>query len=74
MDSVYIKTEHLNSWISKYFKDKDLISIEDLIGLIEDLADEIEHWKEKFEDLEEDVRENYKPIPMDLGISDRDFI
>ena len=74
MDSVYIKTEHLNSWISKYFKDKDLISIEDLIGLIEDLADESEHWKEKFEELEEDVRENYKPIPIDYGVSDRDFL
>lgn len=74
MDNVYIKTEHLNSWVSKYFKNKDLVSIEDLISLIEDLADEAEHWKEKFEDLEEEVRENYKPIPIDLGLSDRDFI
>lgn len=74
MDNVYIKTENLNSWVSKYFKNKDLVSIEDLISLIEDLADEAEHWKEKFEDLEEDLRENYKPIPIDLGLSDRDFI
>ena len=69
-----MKLNSLEKEIGYYFKNKDLVSIEDLISLIEDLADEAEHWKEKFEDLEEEVRENYKPIPIDLGLSDRDFI
>lgn len=74
MDSVYIRVSDLNKWVSKCFNDKDLISVEDLLGVIEDLADECEHWKGKYEELQEDLEENYKPIPIDLGLSDRDFI
>lgn len=74
MDRVYIKTEDLSVWVGKYFKDKDIISVEDLLGVIEDLEDEKESWREKYEDLQEDVRENYKAIPIDYGMSDRDFI
>ena len=58
MQEVYIKKENLNKWIAKHF-DKDIISIDDLIGIIEDLDDEIEYWKEKYEDLEQDLEQNY---------------
>ena len=76
MDEVYIDIRKENAWIKKYFENKDLVSIGDLISVIEDLDSEIEHWKEKYEDLEEDLRENYKPIPYaeQVGVSDRDFI
>jgi hypothetical protein len=74
MDSVYIKVSDLNKWTGKYFDGKDIVSVEDILGVLEDVADECEHWKEKFEDLEEDLRENYKAIPIDYGMSDRDFI
>lgn len=46
MYDVYIKKNQLNSWIAKYF-DKDLISINDLIGVIEDLDSEIEDLHEQ---------------------------
>ena len=75
MDEVYIDMRKENAWIRKYFN-SDLVSIEELLATIEDLDGEIEHWKEKYQDLEEDLRENYKPIPYEeqVCVSDRDFI
>ena len=75
MDEVYIDMRKENEWIRKYFN-SDLVSIEELIAVIEDLDGEIEHWKEKYEELEEDLRENYKPIPYNkqVEVYDRDFI
>lgn len=76
MDEVYIDIRKENAWIKKYFENKDLVSIGDLISVIEDLDCEVEYWKEKYEDLEADLRENYRAIPYNeqVGVSDRDFI
>lgn len=75
MDEVYIDIRKENAWIRKYFN-TDFVSIETLLATIEDLDGEVENWKEKYEDLEEDLRENYKPIPYaeQVCVSDRDFI
>ena len=75
MDEVYIDMRNENEWIRKYF-DKDWVSIEELLATIEDLDSEIENWKEKYEDLEEYLRENYKPITYaeQVCVSDKDFI
>lgn len=75
MGNVYILKNDLNTWISKYFEKKDLISIDDLIGVIEDLDGEIEYLKEKIEDMEQDIQDNYKPIgPYEMyGVSEHDF-
>ena len=75
MDEVYIDIRKENAWIRKYFT-ADFVSIEQLLATIEDLDSTIEHWKEKYEDLEEDLRENYRPIPYaeQVCVSDRDFI
>lgn len=75
MDEVYIDMRKENAWIRKYFN-SDLVSIEELLATIEDLDGEIEHWKEKYQDLEEDLRENYKPIPYaeQVCVRDSDFI
>lgn len=37
---------------------------------------EVNHLEEKIEDIEQDMRDNYRPIPVaeQVGISDRDFI
>ena len=45
---VYIKKEELNEWIAKYFKN-DLISIDDMLGVIEDLDGQVNHLKEELE-------------------------
>lgn len=75
MNNVYIKKEELNSWISKYFV-QDLISIDNLISVIEDLISEIERYEEKIKDLEQDIEENYERVSISrqVDISDRDFI
>ena len=52
MDEVYIDMRKENEWIRKYFNG-DLVSIEELIGCIENLDGEIEHWKEKYEELKD---------------------
>lgn len=76
MSELFIKKENLNHWIAKYF-DKDLISIEDLIGCIEDLDREVERLKEQIEDITEDRDENYisrfRDKYEEYGISEKDF-
>ena len=52
MNNVLIKTDELTSWISnKYFKHRDLVSIDDLICLIEDLDDELELKQQEIDSL-----------------------
>lgn len=74
MENVYIKVEDLNKWVAKYFPNKDLITIDDLIATIEDLDSELENKKIEYEELENNLHENYKPISPNqmYGISDRD--
>ena len=55
--------------------DKDLLSIDDLLGIIQDLYYENERLKEELEDEKRDKEDNYKPLsPYELyGISERNF-
>lgn len=59
MNEVYIKTIDLNRWVAQYFPNKDIITISDLIGCIEDLDEEIESLNEKIEKLED--KDDYDP-------------
>lgn len=61
MENVFIKREELNKWIAKYFKE-DLVSIEDILRVLEDLEFELDSLKEEFEDYKQMVEDNYKPI------------
>lgn len=63
MKSVFIIKEDLNEWIAKYFPKQDLISIENLLGVIEELDDQVKDLEEKYSDLERDLQDNYRPIP-----------
>lgn len=58
MGDIYIKKADLNKWVAKYFKE-DLISVDDLISIIEELDGDLEHLKEAFEDYKENVEENF---------------
>lgn len=55
--------------------DKDLLTIEDLLGIIQDLYFENERLQEELQDLKQDIEDNYEPIsPYKMyGISERDF-
>lgn len=59
----------------RYFK-KDIVTIAEMLEKIEELDDEIEHLREAYQELENDIKENYRAIPVkeQLGISERDFI
>lgn len=75
MDNVFIKKDELNIWIAAYFPGKKLISIDDLIGCIEDLSGEVDDWKMKYEELYNDLQDNYRPISQaeQYEVSDRNF-
>lgn len=49
-------------------RDEDVVYTDDLISTIYNL-------NQKYEDLQEDLESNYKPIPMmeQIGMSERDF-
>jgi archaellum component FlaC len=59
----------------RYFK-KDIVTIAEMLEKIEELDDEIEHLREAYQELENDVKENYRAIPVmeQVGMSERDFI
>ena len=60
---MYMKSDYLPQWfVEKHFKDKDLISVNDLIDVIDDLDYELEKLKEEHQDLIDNVRDNYKFI------------
>ena len=74
MKDVYIKKEELNEWLRKYFNG-DLISINDMISVMEDLDGEIDRLKEKIEEIEQHKENNYRPLHNSelYGVSERDF-
>lgn len=74
MENVFIKREELNKWIAKYFKE-DLVSIDDILRVLEDLDNEVDSIKEEFNDYKQMVEDNYKPKSMweQTGMRDSDF-
>lgn len=75
MNEVFIDIRKENKWIKKYFNNADFVSINDLLTCIENLDGDIEYLKEQYKDLEQDLQDNYRPIPYSeqVGVSDRDF-
>ena len=74
-NDVLIKCYGRNFVEDKAYSDT-ILTIEELVGLCEDLYYENERLKEKLDDLEEDLEENYIPKNKSeqYGISDSDFI
>lgn len=63
MNDVYIRAEDLNRWIVRNLPhNRDLYSIDDLIGAIEDLDNEVERLKNIIDEMEQNIEDNYKPI------------
>ena len=58
-----------------YEIDGEYVPIEKFMFMIEDLLIELDKAEEKYNDLEEQLRENYRPISVaeQYGISERDF-
>lgn len=64
MKEVYINIKNENDEISDLFKDKDLVSIDDLLWKIEDLLWEKEELERQLRDLEQDIEDNYRPVTI----------
>ena len=61
MNEVFIKVKG-DAYLEKVFTDKDIISIDELISKFQSLIDDVEYLQEKVNDLENDIRDNYRPI------------
>ena len=75
MKDLYIDIRNENEIITNYFK-KDLVSVDDLLGAIEDLKLEVERLNEQIEKREQEIADNYRRIPVaeQVDISERNFI
>ena len=62
-----IKSKTLNEYGIK-IEDKVYLEQNDVLSIIEDLLVEIENLEEKYEDLERDMQDNYKHIPIEEQI------
>ena len=81
---VYVNLKEIDDvYVTDEFKNKDLVSVDDLLEKISELAAEVERLeddlkeaKRDYKDLEDDLEDNYRPIPLKelYGVSDRDFI
>lgn len=82
MKDVYIKRKDIldfdcinEKMLERMGINKDILSIEDLLGVIEELYADKERIEEEYEDFKRQVEDNYEPIsPYKMyGISERDF-
>ena len=63
MEDVLIRTNQLPNWVDeKYFRGTDLASIDDLIGVIEDLRSDLDILQDEYDDFKKQVEDNYKPL------------
>ena len=62
--------------VTDYEEKGEYIPVENFICIIEDLLMEIDSLQEKYDDLVEDMEQNYRPISLreQVGISDIDFL
>ena len=61
MNEIYIKVKG-DAYLEQVFKDKDLVSIDELITKFQSLINDVEYLEDKVNDLENDIRDNYRPI------------
>lgn len=59
--------------VSKFYNKREekfetYINIDNLMVVLEDLLIELDHSKEMYEDLKQDVEDNYRPIPPEEQI------
>jgi hypothetical protein len=61
MNEVFIKVKG-DAYLEKVFTDKDLVSIDELVTKFQSLINDVEYLEEKVNELEADIRDNYRPI------------
>lgn len=75
MDNVFIDIREQGTTLSNYFKGRVFVSLEEVFTKFEEAVDDLEHIKEKYKELKQDVQENYRPISQAelIGYNERDF-
>lgn len=75
MDNIYVDMREQGFVLSRHFKNKDMVSVEEILTELEELIDDLEYLKEEFDDYKRDVEENYQMIPYaeQIGYNERDF-
>ena len=61
LNEVCIKVKG-DAYLEHAVKDKDVSSIDELITKFQSLINDVEYLEEKVNDLENDIRDNYRPI------------
>ena len=64
MNELLLDIRNQNEWVKERFKNKDIITLEELLGDYQDLISEVEHLEEKIKDMEQDIEENYEQISV----------
>lgn len=72
MDEVLLKVEDL-ALEHKHFGNKDIVTLSQVIGLLQDMEYEIDNLNEKIEDLEEHVQDLMPSPAREFGISESMF-
>lgn len=75
MENIYVDISGISHTLSNYFN-KEQVSIEELLGALEEVIDAKDYIEEELEDFKRNLEENFRPIPISeqVGISDKDFI
>lgn len=82
MEEIYVKRQDLLNFdclneerLNRIGIKKDLVSLGDILGYMEDLLYENDRLEERIRDLENDIEYNYKAIDpyYEYGVSERDF-
>lgn len=75
MENIYVDMREQGFTLSRHFKNKDMVSVEEILTELEELIDDLEYLKEEFDDYKRDVEDNYRPLTQaeQIGYNEKDF-
>ena len=75
MDNIYVDMREQGFTLSRHFKNKDMVSVEEILTELEELIDDLGYLREEFDDYKRDVEDNYRPLTQaeQIGYNEKDF-
>ena len=75
MENIYIDMRKQGFTLSNHFKNKDMVSVEDVLTELENTLEKIDCLQEEFDDYKDYVKDNYKELSQEelIGYNPRDF-
>ena len=75
MNKILVDIREENNTIKKHFNNKDVVSVEELLDIIDNLSYELDRLDEEYKDFKQSVKENYRQIPVSeqVQVYDKDF-